>query len=502
MSSVTAAPGKVKDEEVPQSEVTYNMVAAMNEHLLPSSATHSIRSTANSVRDKVKDHNQDKEESGAAAEESKVGLLSFSCDFDHMYASMTDGGTPVTATLALGVSPLRGNEARQNDVTEVKHLKELLLLHLDLIQQQSEQIVTKDKLLAALRQENETLKLRLERMDRRVNLQKLRSDSTENIDLLSPCSPTNLNASSNSLPSTSEHVQPEPQSPKPTDSLKIRLNTSGGITTVKQELPEPVEIKQNTMGESWENKRKRRSESSAVSHSEVKRRRGVSSSSTISNDTSSTMPETLGGKGPSQESVKKSEKKGKSLFKKECFLTTEEHYYTAVGEPNYTLAVKDQTLAEDTTINLEVPSWRVKVYTSCYTMEGTENLDDEIFNKRHLKLENDERRRKRWDVQRIREQRQVEKLKRRQERQSHQSNCYTLNHSGRSSPVEDENIKTLWPEAEQVQGIQVDELLPVSAFGSPITSFSTSEYSSPWINTKSKTRRSKHSSGRRKRSRR
>lgn len=74
-----------------------------------------------------------------------------------MYASMTDGEAPVTVTSALGVSPLRGNEAKPNDLTEVKHLKELLLLHLDLIQQQSEQIVTKDKLLAALRQENETV---------------------------------------------------------------------------------------------------------------------------------------------------------------------------------------------------------------------------------------------------------------------------------------------------------------------------------------------------------
>jgi len=36
------------------------------------------------------------------------------------------------------------------------------------------------------------------------------------------------------------------------------------------------------------------------------------------------------------------------------------------------------------------------VYTSCYTMEGTENLDDEVFNKRHQRLEIDERRRKRY----------------------------------------------------------------------------------------------------------
>ena len=44
----------------------------------------------------------------------------------------------------------------------------------------------------------------------------------------------------------------------------------------------------------------------------------------------------------------------------------------------------------------QVPSWRLKIYTSCYTMEGTENLDDEVFNKRHQRLEIDERRRKRY----------------------------------------------------------------------------------------------------------
>lgn len=114
----------------------YNMVAAMNEHL------------SNNSR-QSNDHYQ------SVADDSKAGILSFPCDFDHMYASMTDGGAPATSTL--GVSPLRGNEARHHDLTEVKHLKELLLLHLDLIQQQSEQIVTKDKLLAALRQENETV---------------------------------------------------------------------------------------------------------------------------------------------------------------------------------------------------------------------------------------------------------------------------------------------------------------------------------------------------------
>lgn len=72
-------------------------------------------------------------------EEEEESKMTFSCEFDHMYASMAEART------------------LRDEGTEIRHLKELLLLHLDLIQQQSEQIVTKDKQLAALRQENETV---------------------------------------------------------------------------------------------------------------------------------------------------------------------------------------------------------------------------------------------------------------------------------------------------------------------------------------------------------
>ncbi|XP_034943111.1 male-specific lethal 1 homolog [Chelonus insularis] len=484
----------------------YNMVAAMNEHLSSSSATNSARTSA---------HNEFTSGHAAENEDSKpapAGILTFPCDFDHMYASMTDGGTPAvaaTATSALGVSPLRGNEPRLNDLAEVKHLKELLLLHLDLIQQQSEQIVTKDKLLAALRQENETLKLRLERMDRRVNLQKLRSESTENSvasDNTGPCSPPNLH-SVNATLTTGDHqknISSECNSPPYNESFKIRLNTSGGITTVKQEHSNDNQSKNDSkQGASndsrieWDGKRKRRADQISLNATgSNKRKRGVSCSSNVSNDTSSTIPDS---KTSTHELCRKSEKKGKSIVKKESFLTTEEHYYTALGDPNYALNTKPCKQEEDST-NLEVPNWRIKIYTSCYTMEGTENLDDEIFNKRHLKLENDERRRKRWDVQRIREQRHIEKLKQRQERQNHQATCYNTNHTGPCpSTTEEETVTTLWPEVEQIQSLQVDPQLPVSAFGAPIPSFTPSEFSLPWLHsTRSKNRRPKRSTGRRK----
>lgn len=238
-----------------------------------------------------------------------------------------------------------------------------------------------------------------------MSLQKLRSECSENStgsEHLGACSPTSIN--SINVPSTSELHRTSQCEGSNTlhESFKIRLNTSGGITTVKQEPLDDqikVEIKQEINNETrfeWEEKKKRRSDPTPLSTGS-KKKRGLSCSSTVSND--GVQEKIL---GPTlHETSRKSERKAKSLVKKESFLTTEEHYYTAVGDTTYALNMK-QSGPREPTNSLEVPNWRVKVYTSCYTMEGTENLDDEIFNKRHLKLENDERRRKRWDVQRIR----------------------------------------------------------------------------------------------------
>lgn len=111
------------------------------------------------------------------------------------------------------------------------------------------------------------------------------------------------------------------------------------------------------------------------------------------------------------------------VVKDDQVLTCENEYVTQTGEVAYGL-INEQEVAMEmaaaaaTSADLEVlqffqntlflfininmaklcfqvPRWRVKVYTSCYTMEGTENLDDEVYNKRHSRLENDERRRKR-----------------------------------------------------------------------------------------------------------
>lgn len=71
-----------------------------------------------------------------------------------------------------------------------------------------------------------------------------------------------------------------------------------------------------------------------------------------------------------------------------------------------------------------------------------------------------------------REQRHVEKLKQRQERQTHHATCYNTNHTGPCLPsAEEEIITTLWPEVDQIQSLQIDTQLPISAFGASIPSF-------------------------------
>lgn len=64
----------------------------------------------------------------------------------------------------------------------------------------------------------------------------------------------------------------------------------------------------------------------------------------------------------------------------------------------------------------------------------------------------------RWDVQRIREQRVIEKLKQRQERVG----------SGSRNDEQNEPVQSLLPKIEDIKFLEISEELPVSAFGCQI----------------------------------
>lgn len=64
----------------------------------------------------------------------------------------------------------------------------------------------------------------------------------------------------------------------------------------------------------------------------------------------------------------------------------------------------------------------------------------------------------RWDVQRIREQRVIEKLKQRHERAASSSSKCEVR----------QPLPSLWPKLEDFKFLEISEELPVSAFGSPV----------------------------------
>uniref|UniRef100_A0A1B6LFQ2 PEHE domain-containing protein n=1 Tax=Graphocephala atropunctata TaxID=36148 RepID=A0A1B6LFQ2_9HEMI len=368
------------------------------------------------------------------SKDNKAGLIPYPCDFDHIYASN-----------------MSESENSGDKNSEIMHLKELLLLHLDLIQQQSEQLVTKDKQITALKQENDTLKLRLERMDRRVTLQKHKELSE-------------VITTSNQLPDA--------------EVDDIASTTDLIVNQESETLLTPVATAQDS---NHIVRRRRRDDKLSVSGSvwsasgPKRRNRSLSWTSSVTSTDATSTTKVNGGKLIKRERHQRRERTRKKRSKKEdsfekrdeTILTTDSPYYTPVGDANNLWNPEEIPVSGCV---LEVPSWRVKVFTSCYTMEGTENLSDDVFDRRHSRLEIDERRRKRWDVQRIREQRQLEKLRQRGRK--------------RSGGGDGEELLSLWPSPDQAQYLQIQDSLPVAAFGYPITKLNPvdSEFTLPWVN--------------------
>jgi len=119
----------------------------------------------------------------------------------------------------------------------------------------------------------------------------------------------------------------------------------------------------------------------------------------------------------------------------------------------------------------EVPEWRHKPMHPAYTMEGTENIEDDTILKRHAKHEHEEKRRKRWDIQRMRQAQQLEKLKASEARRSKKDK------KGR----ETESLVSYLPALEEITHLMVSDTVPISAFGVPLPSLPQAPFSLPWL---------------------
>ncbi|XP_036329817.1 protein male-specific lethal-1, partial [Rhagoletis pomonella] len=159
-----------------------------------------------------------------------------------------------------------------------------------------------------------------------------------------------------------------------------------------------------------------------------------------------------------------------------AYISTGEMYCTRAWEDEEVIAdgyefIKEEAeaLQADAPM-LEIPKWTEHELAVSYCIEGTENLSDETFLKRHEKLELAERRRKKWDVQQIREQRRIEKLKRRHCKDEIQV------------PPEQQPLLSFYPQPDTVQTICFTSDLPVQAFGELVPKLNAhNEFDLPWL---------------------
>ncbi|KAL3283628.1 hypothetical protein HHI36_006767 [Cryptolaemus montrouzieri] len=408
--------------------------------------------------------------------------------YDHLYTSNDEKSEIETHKQKLNC---------QTAESEVKFLKEWLLLHLDLIQQQNEEILSKERTIVILQQENEMLKERISCMEQGISLEvgkefvnhieetKLTSeeiieDMTQGLGSCDDNKDTiQFELNDNNVDSTSFDLGLDQNNSVLSGETKIcttivktdvcpaeqsdELNFDSGIDTNVKTESETADNLNSSVIYNFS------SELDSIRNlrMSIRRKRVCSNSSVLSQN---------GSVAEEKKTFKRIRKRRKRSLKDNQILTTPDLYVNQIGDPMPGISTEPEPVPE--ILNdavLEVPRWRVKVYASCYSMEGTENLDDEVFLRRHNRLEIDERRRKRWDVQRIREQRVIEKLKQRQERID--SHLKTSTSSGMDAPF--------WPTLDDIKFLEINEDLPISAFGVPIPKVMPSEFILPWLNNSS-----------------
>ncbi|XP_055595327.1 protein male-specific lethal-1-like [Uranotaenia lowii] len=458
-------------------------------------------------------------------------------NLDHVYcntASTDVGGKDTSEQMSL--------------FKEVKQLQSILLLHLDLIQEQSDQILAKDKLIIKLKDENEMLKHQLELVNKQLQQMKQREQQREISNPIRNITFDKIYDYENSIASrmVSEQI-----------GRAREPSVSGSVANIKKEvissdydhfdsmcadfdgdLESDIKIENNEIEEEiFLNYSK--SDDESVPSNDVPvidirsavELRPPSSSTPIScgvgisqpldemvnnapsdnygacttTNTNNKNNSSANGVSISSDNIEKarsssvdcepakdvifiSEEVGKagsynptcssgnssdgSFMKKSYkakYITTNKEYITCNWKDE-AITNDIERLMENEAAELEIPCWTVideNLEASRSSSDlVTENISDEAYMKRHAKLELDERRRKKWDVQRIREQKMVERLKKRHLK---------------AEAEEQKIISSFYPSIDSIKYVQIIEDIPVQAFGELIPDLHPSNFSLPWM---------------------
>nr|XP_056719288.1 male-specific lethal 1 homolog [Euleptes europaea] len=361
-------------------------------------------------------------------------------------------------------------------------LKQILLLQLDLIEQQQQQLQAKEKEIEELKAERDTLLARIERMERRMQLVKKDSEREKHKIFQGY--------------ETEEKVEPEAPEKLPIECPPQEL----------LETPKPLSLKHFPYGRNGKGHKRKSAFGSAERKTPIKKLVAEFSkvkckspkSSPLKEEPGSSLTESVTRRElRSQETPEKARSLGDALLKSlaplkgagghakdksSCsetedlaYLSTTEMYLCRWHQPPPSPLREPSSKKEET---VAIPSWRdhvVEPLRDLNPSELLENLDDNVFSKRHAKLELDEKRRKRWDIQRIREQRILQRL---------QLRMYKKKGIQESEP----EVTSFFPESDDVESLLITPYLPVVAFGRPLPKLTPQNFELPWLDERSRCR--------------
>ncbi|NXG40357.1 MSL1 protein, partial [Dromaius novaehollandiae] len=185
------------------------------------------------------------------------------------------------------------------------------------------------------------------------------------------------------------------------------------------------------------------------------------------------------------------------------YLATTEMYLCRWHQPPPSpLPLREPSPKKEETV--AIPSWRdhvVEPLRDPNPSDLLENLDDSVFSKRHAKLELDEKRRKRWDIQRIREQRILQRLQLRmykrkgiQESEPEVTSFFPepddgeCARCGRGSGAGGGGGRVTLRCLPAVESLLITPYLPVVAFGRPLPKLTPQNFELPWLDERSRCR--------------
>jgi len=147
------------------------------------------------------------------------------------------------------------------------------------------------------------------------------------------------------------------------------------------------------------------------------------------------------------------------------------HLSNPPDELEQTTSTNEDLVNSSTTV-LKLPTWKIKhVESSNFSHSSNfdhimqyEPTENDAYLKRHSKFEAAEKRRKRWDIQRIREWRYNEKLRQK---------------LAKNDPNNASRLESFYPCVWDMQSIHIDDSLPVTVFGRVLPLLTPSEFNLP-----------------------